>query len=280
MVINEDDPDFIIFSVDYANQRESLKYKCPKIFYTGESVSANFDSDEPILMKNHAATYSIAKCDYAFTFDITSDPRHFRLPLWVLYIDWFKKGGYENPKFLLPLDKIQDNEYIRHPKTKFCAAIFSNPTPERISFIEKLNEYKKVDIYGKGFLPIEDGEKAKYEILKHYKFSICFENRVQTGYVTEKLFHALTTGTLPIYYGSKMDFSERCSINMTNYIPAASGRDYAKFFEYALANEVINYDLYPAISLNHEWRCDDNIKTTLDNFKPEKVLNFIEEKVL
>ena len=104
VVIDEEDPDILFFSVDYSNVGEREKYKnhrCKKVFFTGESVSPNFDSDASISMTNHQAHYSIGKCDFAFTFDFSKDPRHYRLPLWVLQIDWFNKGGYGNPEFIL-----------------------------------------------------------------------------------------------------------------------------------------------------------------------------------
>ena len=75
--INEDDPDLLFFSVDYANQKERDRYKdhrCKKVFYTGEGVSANFDDDDSISVSNHGANYSIGKCDFAFTFDFGQYP--------------------------------------------------------------------------------------------------------------------------------------------------------------------------------------------------------------
>ena len=86
--IDEKDPDLLFFSVDYQKKKERnlfLNHRCKKIFYTGENVRPNFDGDIDIDLPN----YSIGKCDYAFTFDFSDDPRHYRLPLWVLQIDWF-----------------------------------------------------------------------------------------------------------------------------------------------------------------------------------------------
>lgn len=77
VLIDEEDPDLLFFSVDYSDIGERNKYKnhrCKKIFFTGESVSPNFDSDESIRMTNHQAHYNIGKCDFAFTFDFSDDP--------------------------------------------------------------------------------------------------------------------------------------------------------------------------------------------------------------
>jgi len=41
----------------------------------------------------------------------------------------------------------------------------------------------------------------KEEELSYYLFNICFENSIETGYVTEKVFDALLSGTVPVYFG-------------------------------------------------------------------------------
>jgi hypothetical protein len=276
VVIDEHDPDLLFFSVDYNKSRERdrfVNHRCKKIFYTGESVPANFDIPTSIECSNHLANYSIGQCDYAFTFDFSDDPRQFRLPLWALQIDWFKKGGYGNPEYLLPLEDIDSNHYIKSPKTKFCAFIFNNPIPQRLEAYRQFEElYKKVDGYGTPFNNWFYGEREKYNILKDYKFSICFENRLYPGYYTEKLFHAKTSGTVPIYYADKnvgYDFNEKSFINLNDF---ESMRD--------LIKHVQNVD------------CDDELYckyTSEPLFKgseispelfPEKVLSFFEDMVL
>ena len=223
VLIDEEDPDLLFFSVDYSDIGERDKYKnhrCKKIFFTGESVSPNFDSDESIRMTNHQAHYNIGKCDFAFTFDFSDDPRHYRLPLWVLQIDWFDKGGYGNPEFILRPELIEQNEFISSEKNKFCAMIFNNPTKERVETYNLFSTYKKVDGFGHPFGNWSNGEIKKYNNLKNYKFSVCYENRLYSGYYTEKLFHAKTAGNIPIYYCDdevSNDFNEKCFINLNNY---------------------------------------------------------------
>lgn len=41
----------------------------------------------------------------------------------------------------------------------------------------------------------------KMKEISYYLFNICFENAVEPGYVTEKIFDALLSGTVPVYYG-------------------------------------------------------------------------------
>ena len=53
-------PDLIFYS---CFGQEHLKYKCKRIFFTGENIRPNFMG-----------------CDFAFSFDIVSRKNHYRLP--------------------------------------------------------------------------------------------------------------------------------------------------------------------------------------------------------
>ena len=45
----------------------------------------------------------------------------------------------------------------------------------------------------------------KREAISNYMFYLAFENSIETGYVTEKLFDGLIAGTVPIYLGSTVE---------------------------------------------------------------------------
>jgi len=44
--------------------------------------------------------------------------------------------------------------------------------------------------------------ETKWETLARYDFALCFENATVKGWLTEKLFDCLRTGTIPIYWGA------------------------------------------------------------------------------
>jgi alpha(1,3/1,4) fucosyltransferase len=88
------------------------------------------------------------------------------------------------------------------------AEIRKNSRPDELPFIS----YKG---------PVE----SKNDILKHYKFSICYENaRDIPGYITEKIFDSFFAGCIPIYWGAS---------NVTDYIPPETFIDKRKFDSYA-----------------------------------------------
>ena len=112
-------------------------------------------------------------------------------------------------------------------------------------FLNKLRIYKPVDGWGKPFGNWSDGEDHKYNILSNYKFSICFENSISPkgGYYTEKLFHAKTAGTIPIYWTDDKcgnDFNTKSFLNLNDY------KDMNELIDHII--EIDNdYELYQTI---------------------------------
>lgn len=231
-----DDTDILIYSCfgDAQHHRRANRKKTKKIFYTGENKRPNFD-----------------ECDFSLSFDFESyNGKNIRLPLWYLYIDWFNKGGYGNPKYIMPPNQIDDNNFIKKEKKKFCSFVYSHSTPQRTEFFDKLKPYKSADGFGLPFGSHTWGEDIKYNIISDYKFNMCFENTVQSGYHTEKLLHAKTAGCIPLYWGADTiseDFNKKCFINLLDF-----DNDIDKFIEYIkevdnndnLYNEILNEPLF------------------------------------
>ena len=97
-------------------------------------------------------------------------------------------------------------------------------------------------------------------MLKNYKFTLCLENAIFPGYVTEKIFDALFAGSIPIYYGAP---------DITELIPNDSFIDIRDFK---------NYDnLYTFISMMDKQKYE-NYMIAIKNFvKSEKYKNFSQE---
>ncbi|RZK44544.1 MAG: hypothetical protein EOO61_03455 [Hymenobacter sp.] len=118
-------------------------------------------------------------------------------------------------------------------KRKFCVAVFAYQEPAKSAFYingKNIDLYAsrqelahflyragKIDIVGNNW-PAEIkvlessgfsgnlGAKTewwdvKLALLQNYKFNICFENTIYPYYCTEKIWHAIAAGCLPIYYG-------------------------------------------------------------------------------
>uniref|UniRef100_A0A6C0ANR5 Alpha-(1,3)-fucosyltransferase FucT N-terminal domain-containing protein n=1 Tax=viral metagenome TaxID=1070528 RepID=A0A6C0ANR5_9ZZZZ len=187
----------------------------PKVHYTGENT-------DPVTDKSVILNIGFNDID---------NPSYFRLPIWMLGINWFnsdssKLAEMKNP---LPLPLEACTTVKPSTRSKFCAFIVSNPKNTiRNQAFHALTNYKKVDSAGKLYNNVGNGifaglgggggELKKYEFLKDYKFCLCYENESSDGYVTEKLLHAKAAGCIPIYWGASdvaKDFDERGFINLT-----------------------------------------------------------------
>ena len=97
---------------------------------------------------------------------------------------------------------------------------------DRLEAIRHFSHDPKFDLYGHGWnAPVryEDGRyhesivrsyrgeiPKKLSVLQNYKFSICFENNIFGGLVTEKIIDCIFAGCIPVYWGAP---------DITDYVP-------------------------------------------------------------
>lgn len=183
LLVTNENPDIVFYSV-FGDEHK--RYDCKKVFFTGEN--------------KHPKLY---ECDLAFSFDKT-EGKNYRLPLWVLYINWFNVNEMSNPS---PVSLKNIQIPLNRRKNKFCNFIYNNPAKlsPRLDILRILSEMNVVDslgsLYNSVGQPLGGNEFHKIEAMSHYKFSICCENSWGEGYNTEKLLHASVAGTIPIYWG-------------------------------------------------------------------------------
>lgn len=183
-------PDFLFFST-VGNQH--FAYDCTKIYYTPESFPPDF-----------------LKCDYSISFEPKDTTRNLRFPLYMLYGDL---------KQLLSPKKPYSE--VRKKHTRFCNMVVSNArATRRIEFFEKLSKYKIVDSGGKYLNNIGGPVGDKRDFISNYKFTLSFENKIYTGYTTEKLVEPMWCDSMPIYWGNPLigqEFNTKSFINWDDY---------------------------------------------------------------
>jgi GR25 family glycosyltransferase involved in LPS biosynthesis len=212
--------DILIFG-PYSNDWKQAPSTIPKIYFSAENWANPTDT--------------------SITLHITSNTvqgaKHFRIPTWMTFIDWFSESKTMPP--------MNDDNPIRiplhfamtpHPipfsdRTEFCAFVVSNPICYvRNQTFEAINAYKRVNSGGALFNNIGEQLALKYpgggcgDISKHHffakhKFSISFENSQASGYITEKVLHAKMAGCVPLYWGDKdtdTDFAPNSFINASS----------------------------------------------------------------
>ncbi len=155
-------------------------------------MSMESDSNYPAL-KN---PYVRLAFDLSMTYRLDSD-----IPC--LYPNWRQYGT-----FLKPPTRRQGKS-----RGALAAYIASNPVLYRDAYVRELMKYIPIDSLGACLKNayIEDFTVGGWSpgswssilsVLPRYKFYLAFENSQTTDYVTERVFHALVCGTVPVYLGA------------------------------------------------------------------------------
>ena len=98
----------------------------------------------------------------------------------------------------------------RHGIAMFVSDCKANFSQWRYKYLKELMKYIKIDSYGKCLHNTKmkstrkniKRDDIKLGILKRYKFLIAFENTHVSEYISEKIWHAYMSQTIPIYYGA------------------------------------------------------------------------------
>lgn len=141
------------------------------------------------------------KMDLLSTFSLNSD-----IPLTYFSPTWSLKEFLKPPLSLK--EKIGDlGGYGTSPA--LATAFISNCAKERTPYLLELMKHITVhnfgSCHGNAKEPDAEGRTAnanKEWTTARYKFHLAFENDREGHYVTEKLFGALSSGSLPVYWGS------------------------------------------------------------------------------
>lgn len=98
--------------------------------------------------------------------------------------------------------------------------------PQRFNITQRIFGYKKYKTYQGEF-----SSRDKYTLLSKFKFSLCFENCVSEGYISEKIFDCFKARCVPVYLGAP---------NIEDYISNKCFIDYRKFKSYKELVEFLN----------------------------------------
>jgi len=215
---DDENPNLIIYSVFWKGgkcqglpEADNPKYKdAIKVCYCGESMPEHVI--ENILAKGHYLIYS-KRIDH---------PRYLRMS------DMERSNFYGCDTSVLYQTNIPT-------KNSFCSFIFASRNPHRENFTLKLSsQYKKVDCLGKRLNnkksnilsgrysgPSSSGlGPSNVEVLKPYKFNICFENKSIRGYTTEKIWWGFLSKTVSLYWGDPdiyQDFNQGSFLCRNDY---------------------------------------------------------------
>lgn len=191
-----DDYDYLIVLNDFRRNKDEIK--CPienRIAFIMEPEwSNNWDRN---LGKYVSKVYSHFKYDEKFNFNPSVMSTH-------LYPKPIEIGEIQHIE-----DNIRQITTSKYTKSKKLSIVVSNISSyKRYDFVKNLlNSDLDFDMYGRGWNISDSRYKGyitnKIDALKDYEFSICLENSVEYGYISEKFIDSVLCETIPIYYGSK-----------------------------------------------------------------------------
>uniref|UniRef100_A0A8C6WTY0 Fucosyltransferase n=1 Tax=Neogobius melanostomus TaxID=47308 RepID=A0A8C6WTY0_9GOBI len=117
--------------------------------------------------------------------------------------------------YLVPRNS-EDPDFQLPTKDKLVCWIISNWNQHllRVQYYNQLKDHIQISSYGKAFGNPLSNEDYK-NVLSSCKFYLAFENSVHKDYITEKLFHPMSLGSVPIVLGPPRD-------NYMRQIPADS----------------------------------------------------------
>ena len=137
-------------------------------------------------------------------FDEVDHPLYMRFPFWVMWNVFSPTASYREIKEQIErMDSPRNHSYDNR---KFCAYLCSHNDKGRKKMFDQFSAIGRVDCDGKLFhnndelKTIFHDDKLAY--LRQYRFNLTPENTNHEGYVTEKLFEAISAGCIPIYHGS------------------------------------------------------------------------------
>lgn len=141
-------------------------------------------------------------CNVYIGFDLEEDHQnkdyeYLRFPLYAAYhIENLKKyncNGFE---------ELRKKITSTHKKTKISAVVSNPHNQMRTSILQKLVSMNLCDSGGKVLNNIGYCVENKLKFCSEYPINLAFENTSKKSYITEKIYEAYISGSIPLYWGA------------------------------------------------------------------------------
>ena len=176
-----------------------------KVFFTGENLHRN---EFGFSYQKYSDYLENKHFDLSLAFDYSDASSYLRFPLWILpLIDPENTTEVAIKKLC---EKISNHPVSEIDSRRFCSVVSGHdPNGLRKNIYDSLIGIDEISCGGR-FMNNTDELKLKFNndkirYLEQFKFNICPENSNAPGYVTEKLIEAISSGAIPIYWGSDND---------------------------------------------------------------------------
>jgi hypothetical protein len=123
-------------------------------------------------------------------------------PLIYQYMDIRGVGSSYAKHKISPMKAMQKRSLSQKQilqKNNFMVSFINNPHPIRLRAQEYLSKIDSIHAFGRS---VDNYVQDKISTSEKYWFSLCFENDLYPGYVTEKVLEAWLGWTIPLYWGN------------------------------------------------------------------------------
>ncbi len=184
-----------LFPISFDNARV-------KVFYTGENLHRN---EFGFSYQGYSGCLQSHKLDLSLGFDYLKSESYLRFPLWILY--FVDPMATDSLSIKEMCDRISNRLIDNDNSKRFCSLVSGHdPNGLRKEIYESLIDIDEISCGG-SFLnnsselkDVFGNDKIRY--LEQFKFNICPENSNASGYVTEKIMGAVSSGAIPVYWGA------------------------------------------------------------------------------
>jgi hypothetical protein len=170
-----------------------------------------------VTAENRNPKFGMAKKQIGFWRSFSGRDDVFRFPYWMYHLDWCEELENQPPYprygVRLSIDRLMrpiSESYIQKQLDARLnrAVIFSSHLIEpRKRFFELVEQTIGCDGFGNVF-GRADRSQAKMPVMENYRFSLCPENSIGDGYITEKIPEAFHSGCIPITWCRPEDLAE------------------------------------------------------------------------
>jgi hypothetical protein len=177
------------------------------------------------------------------------------------------KGGKLNAKHEITpkycaLGRLIESDFSK-TKSGFVSTFINNPQQTRLFVAKELSKIGPVSVYGRS---VGNYVEDKISEARKFWFNLCFENDYYPGYVTEKVFEAWLSKSIPIYWGydSNKILNPKAFINFADF---DSIEDFTSYISELYADKVRMLEIISQPLLNSDFDYDSLVKFFIDGLK-------------
>ena len=208
-VILRSDIEKILYTIESPNIRHQGQWELPFLEKTFSRIITYW---EPLLIKNYINYFPfIHRFDFNNGFDMNVIKNNVNMDRRICIV--LERRDYSSQYNINGIN-LKSQDYLRWKyashlgKRLYCYGKSWEPYNNVINYCEAKNRFLD--------------EESVIDIMEKYTFALIIENCNAVGYVSEKIYDALTVGCIPLYYGNNTELlgiPKDCYIDLTTIDP-------------------------------------------------------------